>query len=66
MDCKRATTNPEIVAAFNSDKAFCERAAGIQDGDGVTAALESCMGERGYRYRAKEEHDAYCARSARR
>lgn len=65
LDCKRASTNPEIVEAFNTDKAMCERSAGIKEGDGVTATLEACMSERGYRYRAKDEHDAYCRSSQR-
>lgn len=65
LDCKRAATNPEVQAEFTRDKGFCERAAGLRDGDGVTAELASCMGDRGYSYRTRDQHDSYCARTQR-
>lgn len=66
QDCKRATTNPEIVAAFSSDKGYCETDAGLKEGDSVTARMVSCMTDRGYSYRTKAEHDSYCANPGRR
>lgn len=66
QDCKRATTNPEIVAAFSSDKGYCETDSGLKEGDSVTARMVSCMSDRGYSYRTKNEHDAACANPSRR
>ena len=64
QDCKRATTNPEIVADFSRDKGFCERDAGLKEGDSVNAQMVSCMTDRGYAYRAKSDHDAACSAGA--
>ena len=64
VDCQRLADNPAIQVEFEQAKATCvSRAAG---GSGATAnqigtsAISGCMGEMGYLFKTKSEHNARC------